>query len=215
MLIIGAGGHAKEVLEVFYQNNALENIYFFDDVTENMPNMIYQKFKVIKTISEVENLFKIRENTFVLGVGSSFIRYKLAKKFIALGGKLCSAVSPFAQIGHYEVVLGKGVDIMTNTVITNNVIIGEGTLLNRNTNISHDAIIGKYCEFSPSVNISGNCTIGNFCSFGTGAIVLPKITIGDNVIVGAGAVVTQGVESNSVVVGIPAKVIRKLEPLNF
>lgn len=213
MLIIGAGGHAKEVLEVFHQNNQLENIYFFDDITENMPDTFYQKFKIIKTIEEVENLFKISENTFVLGVGSSFIRYKLAKKFIALGGKLCAVVSPFAQIGHYEVILGKGVDIMTHAIITNNIIIGEGTLLNRNVNVSHDVVIGKYCEFSPSVNISGNCKIGDFCNFGTGAIVLPKITIGDNVTVGAGAVVTQNIESNSVVVGIPAKVIKKLEPL--
>ncbi len=212
MLIIGAKGHAREVLEIFHQRNEIENLCFFDDVTLDMTNLLYGKFTILKDMSIVENVFKTKKQ-FVLGVGNPFIRYSLSQKFLKIGGELCSVVSLFAHIGHYEVYLEKGVDIMTNTIITNNVIIGEGTLLNRNVNVSHDVIIGKYCELSPSVNISGNCKIGNFCNFGTGAIVLPKITIGDNVTVGAGAVVTQDIESNSVVVGIPAKVIKKLEPL--
>ena len=39
------------------------------------------------------------------------------------------------------------------------------------------------------------------------------VTIGDNVIIGANAVVTKDVPSNSVVAGIPARVIRKLDPI--
>ncbi len=50
-------------------------------------------------------------------------------------------------------------------------------------------------------------TIGNNVSFGTGCKVLGSITVGDNVIIGANAVVIKDVPSNSVVAGIPAKVI--------
>ncbi len=52
-------------------------------------------------------------------------------------------------------------------------------------------------------------TIGNNVSIYTGAIVIGNITIGDNVSIGAGAVVAKNVPNNCVVVGNPAKIIRK------
>lgn len=53
----------------------------------------------------------------------------------------------------------------------------------------------------------GRVTIGNDVFVGVNAIILPGVTIGNQVIVGAGAVVTRDVPSNSVVVGIPARVV--------
>ena len=53
-------------------------------------------------------------------------------------------------------------------------------------------------------------TIGDNCWIGAGAIICPNVKIGDNVVVGAGSVVVKDVESNTVVAGNPAKVIRKL-----
>ena len=47
---------------------------------------------------------------------------------------------------------------------------------------------------------------------GAGATILPGVTIGENSIVGAGAVVTTNVPPNTIVGGIPAKVIKKIEP---
>jgi maltose O-acetyltransferase len=55
-------------------------------------------------------------------------------------------------------------------------------------------------------------TIGNDVWIGGGAIVLAGVTIGDRVVVGAGSVVTRDVPSDVVVVGNPARVVRRLEP---
>jgi serine O-acetyltransferase len=52
-------------------------------------------------------------------------------------------------------------------------------------------------------------TIGDYVQFGTGCKVLGDITIGSNVLIGANAVVVKDVPPNSVVAGIPAKVIRR------
>ena len=48
------------------------------------------------------------------------------------------------------------------------------------------------------------------CWIGAGATILPGVTVGENAIVGAGAVVTKDVEPNTVVGGIPAKLIKRL-----
>ena len=46
---------------------------------------------------------------------------------------------------------------------------------------------------------------------GAGAIILPGITIGDGATVGAGSVVSKNVEARTVVVGNPARIIRRIE----
>lgn len=55
-------------------------------------------------------------------------------------------------------------------------------------------------------------TIGNNVEFGAGCKVLGEIKIGNNVIIGANAVVVHDVPNNCVVVGVPARIIRQLEP---
>jgi serine O-acetyltransferase len=51
--------------------------------------------------------------------------------------------------------------------------------------------------------------IGNHVYIGAGAVVLGPITIGDNVVIGANSVVVNNIPSNSLVVGAPAKIIKK------
>lgn len=57
----------------------------------------------------------------------------------------------------------------------------------------------------------GPVEIGNNVYIGYGAMVMPNTKIGDNVIIGAGAVVTRNIKSNSVAVGVPAKVIKSID----
>lgn len=57
----------------------------------------------------------------------------------------------------------------------------------------------------------GKIVVGNNCFIGTRAIIMPGITIGDNCVIGAGAIVTKNIPSNSVAVGIPAKIVMTTE----
>ena len=61
------------------------------------------------------------------------------------------------------------------------------------------------------IDVFGKITIGNNVHIGMNSIIMPGVTIGNNCVVGCGAVVTKNVESNSVVVGIPAKKIESIE----
>lgn len=213
MLIIGAKGFAKEVLEVLYQLKKLKKIAFYDDVTADIGESLHDTFPILKSENEVLSFFKKNGNEFNIGIGNPFLRYKLYKKFSSLGGYFTSIISNTSIIGHFGNNIGEGCNIMQSVVLTNDIKVGKGTIINQISSIGHDVIIGDFCEICPNVSISGNCTIGSMTFIGTGAIILPKINIGKNVIIGAGAVVTKNIPDNSVAVGSPAKVIKELEPL--
>ncbi|MBI4084702.1 MAG: acetyltransferase [Candidatus Levybacteria bacterium] len=214
MIIIGAKGHAKEILDVYDQLNQIENLIFFDNISHDLPDQLYGKFKIIRSFNEAAYELK-KDSRFVLGIGNPAERYVLARKFINLGGHLESVISPTASIGRHNVILEGGLNLMKGVMISSDVTIGEGTLINAHSSIHHDSRVGRYCEVGPGVRIAGRCTVGDFCSVGIGAILLPDIIIGSNVIVGAGAVVTENIGSNVVIAGVPAKKIRALNPLQF
>ena len=209
MLIIGAKGFAKEVLEVCRQNNELTDLSFYDDVNDNVQGLLYDKFPIIKSFEEAEKYFKNIDNRFSIGIVNPQLREMIYTKFLKIGGVFSSTISTSAFIGHYSNSIGEGSNIMQNVVITNDVVVGKGVILNQISSVGHDVTIGDFVEICPNVSISGNCTIGKNTFVGTNAVILPKITIGKNVIIGAASVVTKDVPDNCTVVGIPAKIIKQ------
>ncbi|MEU6407331.1 sugar O-acetyltransferase [Microbispora sp. NPDC046933] len=111
-----------------------------------------------------------------------------------------------------------------------NITIGARTFVNYNLTALDVApiTIGEDCQIGPNVQLltpthpvdpeprrakleaAEPITIGDNVWIGGGAIILPGVTIGDNSVIGAGAVVTRDVGANVVVVGNPARVIRRL-----
>lgn len=61
-----------------------------------------------------------------------------------------------------------------------------------------------------NIDVFGPIKIGNNVHIGNNVIIMPNVTIGDNVVIGCGAVVTKDIPSNSVAVGVPARVIESI-----
>lgn len=213
MIVIGAKGHAKEIAQIFHQLNDCNNLYFFDNLSTDIPEILLSTYKILRTFEEVESIF-LQDKRFVLGLGGPLNRYRLSLKFQKLGGSLESIISPFAKVGNYDVKLSEGLNVMTYAIIYNNVSIGEGTLINSACSIHHDVKVGKYCELSPGSRLLGNCNVGDYCQIGSNAVILPGVSIGSNVIIGAGAVVTKDIPDNTLAFGIPARIIKIIAPLS-
>lgn len=210
MLIIGAKGFAKEVLEILHQNGATENLCFYDDVNVDAPDYMYNLYPILKSTEEAKRHFNEIDRYFTLGIGNPHLRFTLFQKFRDLGGELSSTLSKYAEIGHFGINIESGCNILGGVKISNDVSIGVGTMIYYNSSITHDVTIGKFCEISPDVKLLGRCSIGDFVQVGAGSIIFPDVEIGKNVVIAAGSVVRQNVPENVMVAGVPAVIKKNL-----
>ena len=117
-------------------------------------------------------------------------------------------MAPTSVVRGKNVKIGKNVVIQTNSLFMSagGITIEDDVLVAANTQLisnNHDPEEHQILTCKPVV-LKRNCWIG------AGATILPGVTVGENAIVGAGAVVTKDVEPNTVVGGIPAKLIKRL-----
>lgn len=209
MLIIGAKGFAKEILEICSQNGELTDLSFYDDLNTDIGNLLYDEFPILNSLEQAKNYFHKTDKRFTIGIGNPQLRFKMYKQFIKIGGEFTSTISTNALISKHDVIIEEGCNILTNSIFSNGVRIGKGTIVYYNAVITHDCTIGDFVEISPSVNVLGHVIIDNFSEIGANSTILPNIKIGRNATIGAGSVVTKDVPDNSIVVGVPAKIIKK------
>jgi len=205
MIIVGAKGFAKELLEVAHQLGYTENLVFFDNVSTDLPEQLFDQFPILRSQQEVDIYFRTQDKRFALGLGNPEKRQQLCALFESWGGELTSLISPKAHIGSFGVELGAGATILAQACITNSVKAGKGLLMYPNAVLTHDCVLGDFVELAPGSTVLGKCTIGQDVHIGANATILPGRTIGNGVQIGAGAVVTRDVNNGETVKGVPAR----------
>ncbi|MEP6269800.1 MAG: gamma carbonic anhydrase family protein [Paracoccaceae bacterium] len=118
-----------------------------------------------------------------------------------------------------QVVLEEGASVWFGTTIRadhEEIRVGQGSNVQENCVFHIDAgyplHIGKNCTIGHKVMLHG-CTIGNNSLVGMGATILNGAKIGKNCLIGAGALITENkvIPDNSLVMGVPGKVVRALD----
>ena len=132
----------------------------------------------------------------------------LVKELFGEIGEGSRVMVPTTVVRGQNVRIGKNVVVMNNSLFMSagGITIEDDVLVAANSQIisnNHDPEEHQILTCKPVV-LKRNCWIG------AGATILPGVTVGENAIVGAGSVVTKDVEANTVVGGIPAKLIKRL-----
>lgn len=212
IVILGAGGLARETLMVINQANRearapleQEVLGFIDENPKNHGKLL-NGYPVLGDF----NWFSTVDTTdvrAVCGIGNNEARAKVTKKAESLGIRFTNAIHPNVQISD-SVKLRKGIIICAGSIITCNIGLGNHVYINLDCTIGHDTILEDYVNLSPGVHVSGNCKLFEGSHVFTGAVIVPGVTIGKWSIIGAGAVVLEDVPDHVVAVGVPARVIK-------
>lgn len=136
------------------------------------------------------------------------------------------------QTGHGALVreenrIGHNVSIGSHTIVEHHVTIGDNVRLHSNVFVPEYSVLEDDCWLGPNVVITNaryprsknvkeqlrGATIKRGAKIGANATLLPGVVIGENALVGAGAVVTRDVPDGAVVVGNPARVIKRVEEI--
>ena len=209
IVIVGAGGFGREVLEIFKDDNTIENkweiIGFVDDNSDIHEQMI-NDFSVVGGLDWlIENKADV---SCVIAIGEPKTKKLISDKLEANNVKFVNAIHPSVIMSEY-VKLGNNVIICAGCILTVNITIGNHVIINLNSTIGHDVIIEDYCSMMPAVKINGNNHLNKGVYVGTGASFIHQVTIGSWTTIGAGAAVVKDIPDNVIAVGVPAKVIKK------
>lgn len=204
ILIFGASGHAKVIIDIAEKSGVSVLGLFDDDVALHGKQVYGYEVKGGKK-ALLSSACHLPSHYVVVAIGNNAIRTEIATWLVANGSSLCKPlVHPSAQLAR-GASIGKGSVVMAGAVINSDSRVGQNAIVNTGAVIDHDCVIEDAVHVAPGVTLCGGVCVGNNTLVGAGAVVHPNQRIGKNVIVGAGATVLNDVEDGCTVVGSPAK----------
>lgn len=204
LVVVGAGGHGREAVDIVDAVNAVSPTYrllgFLDDGREAGSRAEPTEHEVLGGVDALTAL----DAAYVLAVGLPGVRRSVARQLDGRGRGPVSLIHPTATVGSH-VRTGPGLLMAAGSRITHAVTVGEHVHLNVNASVSHDCTLGSFVTITPGAHLSGNVDVGDGVWFGIGAVARQGVRIEDDVTVGAGAVVIDDLPAGCTAVGVPAR----------
>lgn len=199
MVLIGASGHAKVIIDILEKSNT--EVSFLIDADPSILNL--QAYKVFH-----DSEYSLQPNDeVIIAIGNNAIRKRLATSMNAIFGW---AIHPSVQLAD-DVEIGQGTVLMASSIINSSTEVGNHCIINTAASLDHDCSLEDFVHISPNATVCGNVQIGEGTHVGAGATVIPNLKIGKWVTIGAGAVVIKDVPDGATVVGNPGRVIKKID----
>jgi sugar O-acyltransferase (sialic acid O-acetyltransferase NeuD family) len=210
LILIGAGGHCKTVIEIIQQNKDFEICGILDksDVQQALFGI-----NILGTDDLIEELIQ-KEYVFHITVGqlsSNLTRVTIYNKVKKLGGHLVHIISSKAFVSNYA-ELGQGIFVGHNAVVNTGAKIGDNTLINTASIIEHDSIVGEHCHIATQAIVNADCIVESNCFLSSNVVVNRGLKIRNNISVGSGSVVTKDLMiENGLYIGVPAILKKELK----
>ncbi len=204
-VILGAGGHARVVLDALIAQARWSRFAFLD----RDPALRGRMVSGVPVVGDDDDLAQAGDNGFthfivgVGGIGDNTPRRKLYEKGLASELEAASALHPTARLAA-STVIGDGTAVLAGAIVNPDAAIGRNVVLNTGCIVEHDCRIGDHVQVSPGAIVLGGVSIGPLAYIGAGAVLIQGVRIGEGAVVGAGAVVLADVPDGARAVGVPA-----------
>ena len=207
IVLIGAGGHGKVVLDAV-RLEGRHRVVGFLDAAPALHGTTVHDVPVLGGPNLLDRLVSQKVRGVIVAIGDNRTRANYAAEAEAAGLELVSAVHPRAIVAGSATV-GRNVLIAAGAVVAVDAVIGDSTIINTAAVVDHECEIGRAVHVAPGVRLAGRVTVGEAAFIGIGAVVLQCLSIGERATVGAGAVVRTDVPAGVTVVGVPARPIKR------
>ena len=208
IVVVGAGGHGRELIDIVEavnrQRATFQLLGVLDEHGDQNDLLARRGIRVLGGNEALTGL----QAAYSVGIGSPEARRSVDSLATTAGLEPATIVHPTAVLGS-DLRLGPGFVAAAHAQVTTNVATGRHVHLNLAATVSHDCVLGDYVTLSPGSHVSGNARIGDGVTLGAGAVVRQGVTIGAGTFVGAGAVVVGDLPPAVMAVGLPARPVEE------
>jgi UDP-perosamine 4-acetyltransferase len=208
ILVLGAGGHGKAVLDLLMAHGG----WRIAGVVDGAPRLAaVLGVPVLGDEATFPGLVAAGVTAAHPAIGHNAQRIAAAARLLAAGFALPALVHPAAVIGH-GATLHEGAAVLARAVVGPEARIARLALVNTGAIVEHDCELGEGAHIAPGAVLAGGVRIGAGAMVGAGAVIRPGVAVGAGAIIGAGAAVLADVPPGATVAGVPAQPLRP-EPL--
>ncbi len=213
-VVLGGGGHASVLIESLKASSI--GVYAVLDKDSSLWGCDLMGVPILGGDDLLPQLVREGVTRFVVGVGAigdNRIRRQLFESGVAHGLRPLTVYHPSA-ICSVSAQVGAGSVLCPAAVVNARAVLGVNVIVNTGAIVEHDCVIGDHVHIATGASLSGTVRVGNGAHIGAGSTVRQCISIGEGATLGAGAVVVKDVEPWTVVVGVPARVMKRQEANN-
>nr|WP_228028390.1 NeuD/PglB/VioB family sugar acetyltransferase [Donghicola mangrovi] len=199
--MLGSGGHARVLLSLLREPT--DGCIDIKQPSDDWPSAVPWLGSDLSRLAP--------ETRVIVGIGSvgaTRLREKVFQNAIESGFEVEGVIADTAIITQ-DVQVPRCAQILTGAVLQTACQLGRNVLVNTRALVEHDCVLQDHVHVAVGAILCGGVHVGKGAHIGAGATVLQGISIGENATVGAGAVVTKDVAPDTVVIGSPARPIRK------
>lgn len=205
VIFIGAGGYAKSVLDSLDRS-----LYNFSGFIDSFKPIGSSHLGYPILANKIEKFTNRQDFSFFISIGDNAHRYNKFTKLKELNCHIINIIDKTALVSQ-NTQIGKGVFIGKMAIINSDVKIGNNVIINTKALIEHGCTVKAHSNISTNTTLNGDVVVEEHCFVGSSSVITGQLHIKKNSIVGAGAVVIRNVEENTVVAGVPAKLIKEIK----
>lgn len=199
LIIVGARGGSKMVIDAVNSTNQIKVKYLLDDSQLNYTSVFGKP--IIGGTKYLDELHEKGYRNIFLAFGTISNRYKRLKMYYELKNKGWI----FPNIIHKDAILeqsisyGEGNLILSGAIVGSDVKMGDFNFLNTGSILSHECVLQNNVHLAPGAVLAGRVSIGDNSLIGMNTTIYFDVNIGSDVTINNGITINRNINSNTVI----------------